>query len=193
MFAITLKNTPLFSQNELEMVLLPGSVVTIVSKKENILEVTTEEYRSVKQLYIEQAFVKELNEKPPERKRIPPTAKQMLDRLHNFPKLPYLWGGNVLTPFEHNQQTLHGVDCSGLLYHITNGVTPRNTSDIYITYPQITTLKPLDLIVWPGHVMIVLTPDKIIESRKQSGIILSPLTERLREVESHNPRLVRFL
>lgn len=192
MFAVSVKNTPLFSEKELEMVLLPGSVVTILSTKDDLLLVETEEYRSVKQLYIDRRNVKECAVKPPERVRVWPARREILERLHNFPKLPYVWGGNVLTPIEYQQQIHCGVDCSGLLYAVTNGCTPRNSGDIYNTYPEVKTLKPLDLIVWPGHVMIALSYDTIIESRGGEGVILSPMTARLREVEKHTPRFVRF-
>ncbi len=70
-----------------------------------------------------------------------------------------------------------GLDCSGLLYEATNGFTPRNTSKL-ITFGDtveiaglsvdelIQKVEPLDLIVWRGHMMVILDKDKIIESRE---------------------------
>jgi hypothetical protein len=71
---------------------------------------------------------------------------------------------------------LAGVDCSGILYEATGGYTPRNTSSLAEfgrpvsiagkTAEQIAAqLQPLDLIVWPRHVLIVLDGGRVIESR----------------------------
>ena len=58
----------------------------------------------------------------------------------------------------------------------SNGYTPRNTSSLLGFGRPVTAagksarelaarLLPLDLIVWPGHVMIVLDRGRVIESR----------------------------
>ncbi len=225
MFAIVVRNAPLFNRKEIkniflnfdkvhlireiETILFPKSVLTIIKKEGSILEISTEEYPSVKQLYIDQRFVNECNEMPEERKKEMPGKNTMIQRLLNFPKLPYIWGGNVpegvpdlltlyppqneLSPFDYTYWQLKGVDCSGLLYYITNGCTPRNTSQIYSTYPQVNSLKPLDVIVYPGHSLIVLPNNKVIESRQYDGIVISNLTTRLKEIEHLNPRFVRFI
>jgi hypothetical protein len=70
---------------------------------------------------------------------------------------------------------LTGVDCSGLIYWASNGVTSRNTSwlvqdDTRLSIvgkslEQITgMLEPLDIIVWKGHMMVVLDDEHTIES-----------------------------
>jgi hypothetical protein len=64
---------------------------------------------------------------------------------------------------------------------------------MYEKYPEITTLRALDLITWKGHVIIVLSSTKVIESKMGNGIMVSDLTRRLKEVEEKNPRFVRFL
>lgn len=225
MFATVIKNAPLFNRKEIsaaflnfdkvhlireiETILLPGSLLAIVKKEGDILEVLTEEYTSVKPLYIDKRFVNEGDEKPDERKKVMPNTNTMIERLLNFPRLPYIWGGNVpegipelltyyppkkpLSSFDYIYWQLKGVDCSGLLYSITNGSTLRNTSQIYATYPQVTSLKPLDVIVYPGHNLIVLPNNRVIESRQYDGIVFSDLTTRLKEVEHLEPRFVRFL
>ena len=225
MFATVIKNAPLFNRKEIseiflnfdevhlireiETILLPGSALIIIKKEGNVLEVLTEEYPSVKLLYIDKRFVNESDVKPLERKKEMPSKNAMIARLYNFPKLPYIWGGNVpegipelltyyppkspLSSFDYFYHQLKGVDCSGLLYAITNGCTARNTSQIYTTYPQVTTLKPLDLIVYPGHLLIALPNNKVIESRQYDGIVLSNQTARLKEIEHLEPRFVRFL
>lgn len=72
---------------------------------------------------------------------------------------------------------LKGLDCSGILYEATNGYTPRNTSKL-VTFGNpveiadlsideiIQKVDPLDIIVWRGHMMVILDRDKIIESRE---------------------------
>ena len=81
----------------------------------------------------------------------------------------------ILDPVLQQKWQLKGVDCSGLLYWATNGATPRNTSALVnygtgvmimgLSIDQILTeLKPLDLIVWSGHVLIVLPGERVIES-----------------------------
>ena len=88
---------------------------------------------------------------------------------------------------------LKGLDCSGLIYQATNGSTPRNTSSLiqYGTGLKISgkndtaiyqMLKPLDLIVWKGHVIIVLDNNTIIESKPPKGVQKNDLFNRLKEV-----------
>ncbi|MBK8982124.1 MAG: hypothetical protein IPM38_07325 [Ignavibacteria bacterium] len=43
-------------------------------------------------------------------------------------------------------------------------------------------LKPLDLIVWSGHVIVTLDKNTVIESSPEDGVHRSDLTERLNEV-----------
>jgi cell wall-associated NlpC family hydrolase len=132
--------------------------------------------------------------------------------ISNLKKLngyPYMWGGNYayglfemlkLYPPEGeiDEKTkflwiLKGVDCSGLLYQATNGCTPRNTSSltlygIHVDVADKTIndilplLKPLDLIVWNGHVVIVLDGDKTIESSPPDGVHIRDISERLTEI-----------
>jgi hypothetical protein len=94
--------------------------------------------------------------------------------------------------------TLRGLDCSGLLYQATDGYTPRNTSSLVDYGAGVSIagldeeriagqLRPLDLIVWKGHVMIVFDRERIIESRldcggKKGGVAFRGLRETLREL-----------
>ena len=75
---------------------------------------------------------------------------------------------------------LKGLDCSGLLYQATNGYTPRNTSSL-VSYgapvriaglkvdQSIQKVEPLDIIVWRGHVIVILNKEHVIESRLDYG------------------------
>ncbi len=94
---------------------------------------------------------------------------------------------------------LRGVDCSGMLYEATGGSIPRNTSALVefgravsisgLTAEEIARkVQPLDLIVWSGHIVVVYTDNRVIESRPRypdghkGGVRIEPLTERLKEV-----------
>ena len=103
----------------------------------------------------------------------------------------------ALEPVLQQKWQLQGVDCSGLLYWATNGVTPRNTSALVnygtgvmitgLSIDQILTqLKPLDLIVTRGHVLIVLPGERVIESTwkpsNNGGVYISSLKARLIEI-----------
>jgi cell wall-associated NlpC family hydrolase len=108
------------------------------------------------------------------------------------------YGGNV-SDASKRQLTLAGLDCSGLIYQATNGWTPRNTSQL-VSYGRgvriagktvkdiANLLEPLDLIVWNGHVIIVLDRKTVIESRLEcgkqgnGGVMMTPVEQRLREV-----------
>jgi cell wall-associated NlpC family hydrolase len=104
------------------------------------------------------------------------------------------------TPVPHRGRlSLAGLDCSGLLYQATGGWTPRNTSQLlaYGTGVNVAgksaaelaaLLEPLDLVVWNGHVLIVLDRETIIESRLEcgnkgnGGVVMTPLQRRLTEI-----------
>jgi cell wall-associated NlpC family hydrolase len=127
---------------------------------------------------------------------------------------PYVWGGNVqggvaelieffyggaLPAAAQHRLTLAGLDCSGLLYQATGGWTPRNTSQL-VSYGRgvpvegkkpdeiAGMLEPLDLIVWNGHVLIVLDRQTVIESRLEcgkkgnGGVMTTVLKQRLTEI-----------
>ncbi len=91
---------------------------------------------------------------------------------------------------------LQGVDCSGLLYKATKGYTPRNTSGLTVfgraleieglTVSEIIPLlRPLDLIVWQGHVICMMEDGKTIESVLAEGkVIIRDAKMRLEHVVS---------
>ena len=180
-------------------------------KGHDILEVTTAEYPSSKSIYIDSRFVKYSDTPPPARTKSLPPAPDILKAMASMEGKPYMWGGNVcrgikeMTEFykprgEVDNATrslwrLEGVDCSGLLYQAADGFTPRNTSSLVnygrglkisgLTADEISRrLKPLDLIVWSGHVVIVLESSRVIESAGSVGVKISPLKEKLASVMS---------
>jgi hypothetical protein len=62
------------------------------------------------------------------------------------------------------------------LYGIQVDVADKTINDI------LPLLKPLDLIVWNGHVVIVLDGDNTIESSPPDGVHMRDIRERLTEI-----------
>lgn len=120
----------------------------------------------------------------------------------------YIWGGNwsqgiyqmlhlyppqkALSQELINAWVLKGVDCSGLLYEVTEGKTPRNTRQLLYFGKSVaiqgksveqtaSLLMPMDMVVWPGHVWFMFDTHSSIESKSPFGVIKRPLKERLEE------------
>ncbi len=180
-----------------------------------VYRVESEEYPAPAgiRLYLDSRFVELESAPPPQRTRVLPEREQVVAALKASLGSGYVWGGNLqagvpqleewfyagISPDDRGRLTLAGLDCSGLLYQATGGWTPRNTSQL-ITYGQpvaitgrtaaeITRLlEPLDLIVWNGHVIIVLDHQTAIESRLEcgkpgnGGVVATPLKQRLAEI-----------
>lgn len=172
--------------------------------------------------FIDSRFVSTSLEPPPERARQLPPQGEMVARLLASQGKVYVWGGNVSEGVPEmrelyppvpgasrsarldQQWNLAGLDCSGLLYEATDGFTPRNTSALIrygksipiagLTASEIAQkAEPLDLIVWEGHVQIVLDRDRLIESRLEcggkGGVIVKPLRESLTDLARHRKPL----
>jgi hypothetical protein len=151
-------------------------------------------YPSKTGYYVDSRMVRTANIPPPQRTRSLPDQKTILSRLVSAAGTRYLWGSNLrhgipemlsLYPpasgqptdnTTHDIWTLQGLDCSGLLYEATDGWTPRNTSALVRfgspvpvagldASELVQIVQPLDLIVWKGHVMIILDRERLIESR----------------------------
>jgi hypothetical protein len=193
---------------QVETVLFPGSALEIVRDAGPYVEVKTKEYPASIPLFVDKRCIRMVDHLQ-ERFKDCPTKEKLLDRLLKFPKCHYVWGGTTphgvpqwlhyyppkkaLTAFEFAHWTFRGVDCSGLLQHVTDGFTPRNTSDLYHFGYEVNEVKPFDLILYPGHVLIALPDEKVIECRHLSGIVISPLSDRLKESEHLGITFRRFL
>lgn len=172
-------------------------------------KVTTDEYKYKGDFYVDSRMVTTYDTKPESRKIEKPAKEDVLKFMKSIIGYPYMWGGNYVygifpmlnyyPPKNEIDESikdlwiLKGVDCSGLLYQSTSGYTPRNTSSL-LSYGNpvdienkpleeiIPLLKPLDLIVIKGHVVIVLDESIAIESSPSSGVHTSDLKTRLAKI-----------
>lgn len=184
----------------LEFVALPGTVFRVHDcGGDSVCRVTTSAYPEPKggHLYLDRTSLHFSPEAPAEPRHQLPPLKELQRRLERAVGIPYVWGGNVRGGVTSgNGRAFQGLDCSGLLYEATEGMTPRNTSELVsfgtgvaiagLTSSQLTErLEPLDLLVWKGHVIIVLDKKRSIQSRLEcgapgrGGVIIRPLEETL--------------
>jgi len=192
----------------LETILLPNSEVQIRSIEDYIAMLDDSIYPKKGCFTLTQFLDLRLDEEPQQKNL---KIEYLKDRLVSLTGMPYVWGSSyVLTQFEKFvfyetfkdfpkqvlENLMHlfsGLDCSGLLHFVTSGHTPRNTSELVnfgigldidqLSFSEILKkIKPLDFLVWKGHVVIFLSSEKIIESRLGYGVYLSDAQERLNEV-----------
>jgi len=157
-----------------------------------VYRVTTREYPCpATGCWLDARLVTVRRERPPEREVRMPDVKTILSRLEGLEKkhLRYCWGCNFpggvpnnLALYGQDRVTasshiwlMAGGDCSGILYWATDGATPRNTAEM-LSYGRgvpvkglsaahlAQRLKPLDLVVWQGHVLIVVGGGQILEA-----------------------------
>ena len=180
-----------------------------------IYQVETDEYSAPAntRLYIDSRFLRTGRTAALQRLTVLPSRAAITSVLTAAVGSSYVWGGNVLDGVpelsewfyksiraeERGRLILAGLDCSGLLYYATEGWTPRNTAQL-LMYGQgvaiagkssgeiIQLLQPLDLIVWNGHVVIVLDRQTAIESRLEcgkqgnGGVVMTSLSQRITEI-----------
>ncbi len=175
-----------------------------------IFKVECKEYEYGSELYIDSRFVELKKERPGERFVSMPNKDEIYKMLDKVVGNRYCWGGNYndgikklielyqpkgsISDGVKNEWMLTGCDCSGLMYEATGGYTPRNTSKLvdYGTAVEIEGLssediaaicKPLDMIVWNGHVIYVYDEKTSIQSSlSKGGVVKLDLVETIREV-----------
>jgi hypothetical protein len=180
-----------------------------------IYQVETDEYSSPAnaRLYVDSRFLIAGRTAMPQRTSAVPSRESILSALRATAGSRYVWGGNVpggvpafsawfngtVREEDRGRYILAGLDCSGLLYHATGGRTPRNTAQLLMhgqglaiagkSSAEIAALlQPLDLIVWNGHVVIVLDQQTAIESRLEcdkpgnGGVVTTELSQRIAEI-----------
>lgn len=194
----------------IELVLLKDTTVEIIETISSyILRVIIPSYPSSTSLYIDSRFLRPVDQEVSSLAH--PSLNAILSFLPKQVGLPYVWGGNcyegipemleyyppasTLSDPMKMMWTLQGFDCSGLLYQAANGQTPRNTSSLIqygegipienLTAEQIAAkVQALDLLVWKGHVIIVLDQKRTIESKLGKGVIITDLQETLTQLMS---------
>jgi hypothetical protein len=184
--------------------------------KQVVYRVETDDYPSPAgaTLYLDSRFVETAGGDPPARARSLADRESILSHLREAVGSPYVWGGNrrrgiaelvgmfyrgAFSFRDEQQITLAGVDCTGLLYEASGGWTPRNSSAL-VSFGRglpvagksaaelARLLEPLDLIVWNGHLIIVLDRETVIESRLEcgrpgnGGVMVTRLRQRLEEI-----------
>ena len=193
-----------------ESVLFPKTKVKVLSKEGFIAKIKTEEYPYPGNFFVDTRFLEKADEKTPERIDFLPSSQKILETMHSLLGFPYIWGGNCIKASEMitlyppkkelsteslSHWTLAGVDCSGLIYFATKGLVPRNTSSWTHFGKQvpiqgkkieeiIPLLKPLDAILWKGHIVFIYDTHHTIESRIGKGVVLTPIKERFEELLS---------
>ncbi|GFO54486.1 hypothetical protein GMSM_14930 [Geomonas sp. Red276] len=208
-FGGTVRLDPCQGVRPIEFVALPGTLFRVEGEQRVggvlVYRVTTNDYPypTSSGYFVDARFVAEPEGTPVERPRALHRLSEVQKRLMAALGKPYVWGGNVkdgiplLRELYPKGNPLAGVDCSGLLYQATDGFTPRNTSALTsfgkgvpvagLSADQIADrLEPLDLIVWKGHVMVVLDDDSVIQStmgcRGVGGVHLSDRRETVRRL-----------
>lgn len=175
-----------------------------------ILHVKTDDYNYGNELYIDSRFVKILDSQPEAPEKKLPSKKEIYSFLDRAVGSKYIWGGNCIAGISMmldyykpsgsiSDETLikwqlKGCDCSGLMYEATNGYTERNTSKLIyegepvpiegLTAEKIANiLKPLDMIVWKGHVIYVYDETTAIQSAlSKGGVVKTDLVETLEQL-----------
>ncbi|BCG45895.1 hypothetical protein GEOBRER4_n0669 [Citrifermentans bremense] len=209
-FSGKVKLDPCKGVRPVEFVAFPGTLFRIEGEQETdgvkVYRVTTNDYPYPTKtgLFVDARFLEKVEGAPRERQRTLPEPAEIRKRLLAAVGRPYVWGGNfkegvpLLRTLYPKGDPLYGVDCTGLLYEATDGYTPRNSSYLTrygkgvkvagLTAAEIAKkLEPLDLVVYRGHVMMVLDEDSIIQSVMgcgggKRGVVVSPREETLKKL-----------
>ncbi len=166
------------------------------------------EYNSL--LYIDSRFVDIKSEHPKPREKKLPSKDDIYKFLDRAVGEKYCWGGDYIDGISKLAEyykpskeisddlkykwTLRGCDCSGLMYQATNGYTERNTSKL-INYGDAVEIaglsaqeiaakvKPLDMMVWNGHVIYVYDENTSIQSGlSRGGVVKLDLLETIQHI-----------
>jgi hypothetical protein len=199
-FGDTIPLSPLGHPEHFEFVALKHMQFKVLDQiGTNILQIHWPQY-SAAALYLDRRFCQDIDHPSP-RSHKDFSTRALLTHMENRLGTPYVWGGNwaqgipemllyypPIKPLSKKMQTLwtlKGLDCSGLLFEATQGATPRNTSHLLRFGRSLIPnepLEPLDMILYPGHVLFVRDQTTIIESKSPFGVRICPLNERLAEI-----------
>jgi hypothetical protein len=197
-----------------ETVLFPHSKVKLLEQiaQSSIWKIETDEYNYGGDYYIDGRFIQHSDGIPPNRTTELPSLPTIIAQLDALVGTRYIWGGNwpdgidMLTEFYPSQKPwnaldaltqdtwkLKGVDCTGLIYFVSDGNTERNSSRLVdFGHPVsinglslndiLSKLQDLDLIVWEGHTVCVLNQKTSIESQPLRGVVKEDLSQRLSQI-----------
>ena len=199
-----------------EAIAFPQTPFQILFQTGRIVQVKTQAYPYEGDLFVDERFLF-LSQENIVKKHIDsglPSSKEILNTLISLVGTRYCWGGNCLgvpemlsfypprsSKIQQDDLILKGFDCSGLIYYATHGITPRNTSSWFSFGQEIPIagkshselfplLKPLDAILWKGHIIFVQDPFHVIESRVGKGVVVTPLQQRFLEIKQEERSFV---
>jgi hypothetical protein len=165
--------------------------------------------------FLDSRFVKLEEHKPDEVIHIVPDMSSIFKTLLAAVDSQYIWWGSYyqwipeinelyptpddvkLSTWEQQYKILQWTDCSWLLWQATNWYTPRTTRSLLTFWDPVAIswfnvdqivwiVKPLDLIVWAGHVVIILSDEYAIESIWKKDfewwVEVVKLDERLKDI-----------
>ncbi len=193
----------------------------------DVVQIETNEYPSKTPIYTHRLFLRPTEDTTLRKIECPP-LEEILKKLQNWgrKRIDYIWGGTFhngihrlakLYSLPTGPKSKHekedwemtrkvwlqqGVDCTGLLYELTNGFTPRNSSDlVYFGEPVVgiegktdaeiaALLLPGDIIALGGHLFII-EGKTIVDCRERNdtkgdlgGFIRMDLLERLKDIRN---------
>lgn len=187
---------------EISFIASPGKEFEILEEIEQssytILKVKPVD--SEKIYYIDSRFIEQSNGENNQRGKL--TKEEIIRNLKAMEGYPYEYGGaiaNEVYKFEsmyeinglNKKWKPKGLDCSGLIYQATNGLIPRSSNEI-VEFGKgldiedreldeiVEMIEPLDIIGYPGHVLIVIDKNSVMESSPKKGVRILQIESRMK-------------
>jgi hypothetical protein len=189
---------------EISFIAPPGKEFEIIEEIEEseytILKVKPVD--SEKIYYIDSRFIEQSNSKNEQKGKL--SGEEIIRNLKAMEGYPYEYGGSIANGVYKFEQMYDikglkekwkpkGLDCSGLIYQATNGLTPR-TSNALTEFGEgldiedkeldeiIGMIEPLDIIGYPGHVLIAVDKNSVMESSPKKGVRILQIETRLKQL-----------